>query len=365
MRKILSMRGFLSLLVVVFVVVSLFSIPLQVLGVESHEYLKHLFKVESTQDFLEELFSYPALLGLSFKEGSFYSYDSMIGFYTKDYSLELSPFFITPDKLHVLIHFKDEEMEWAEILSWEEGFRSVPIEGSISLKNYLSLEVLSLDEETLGIGIQGTTGAFSGRMGEYTIYRYKGGQGYEKVWWTASPSVIIKGGSPLEILLISYREWDEGFPFYDLSHYSQISLGLFSRKWGVVYQWEEEEGTFIYREEREIFEGFSVVNHLLKALKEGDRERASLFVTEELQGRMDTPLSSLTGSFYLYPTIHEWAEPIGYEGDGTLINLLVSREKQRGETLWEELELEGVLLFLLKESEPVVKDIYYHRFCRD
>ncbi len=211
-------------------------------------------------------------------------------------------------------------------------FAPVPIKDPIPLNTYLLVEMILLDEERVGIGIQGTSGAAAGRIGEYTLFSYDQSQGYEKFWSTPTPSVELVHHDPLELVVIEYIEWDETFPFYDLSHYFQICHSLFSRKRGTTYHWEKEEHILIPSEEKEFYDYFSVVNHLLKAIIEEDRERITSFITEELLERLhEIPFYLLsTSPLFLYPDIHDWAFRVGYEEEDPLINILLSKEEQGG-----------------------------------
>lgn len=360
----------MRILWIFFVFLMLFLVTYSGSGEEGELSLQQLFQLDSLDDLFTSLFVtlteyHPALEGISYQGGSLHHYNGDYFLYTKEYSLYFTPLHVEAHGLHFFIHLQHQFVDdVGTILAWDGAFTAVPLLDPIPLYNYLVAEGLYLDETRRGIGIQGATGAVVGRMGEYFIYQYHSGEGYRRIWTLPTPSVKILETRPLQLFTIEYTNWDETFPFHDLSSYCSICLGLFSRQFGTLYRWEKEKGTFVKGEPQEIFGELAVVNHLLKALMEQDLEEAAPFVTRNLLEEMDIlslPFLS-EGHLFVYPDIYEWAPKVNYSGAGPLVNILFSRN-MKGELDLLEDEIEYVVLFALTETDPpLVRDIYCQPF---
>lgn len=337
---------------------------------EAEILLPQIFQLDSLEEVFQLLFSsltelYPQLEGISFQGGILHHYNGEFYLYARDYFLSLTYLQETEAGEHFFVHVQHSLAgEVATVLSWDGSFVPVSLWDAVPVNKYLQAEPLKLDKGIQGLGIRGSTGDVVGRRGEYTIYRYHPGEGYECIWTLPTPSVEIQETLPLELLAIEYVNWDETFPFHDLSSYCPICLGLFSRKIGTRYYWDQGQNTLLPVGREEVLGDLAVVNHLLQALKENNLEAAASFVTQDFYDTLSQiSLSFLFSShLFVYPDIYEWAYRVGYEGEGPLVNMLFSRVDQGGLDLLEE-EVMYVVLFALTETHPpLVKDIYVHGF---
>lgn len=320
-------------------------------------------------------FQYPELDGIPDDKSSrvYITSDLEASYLTDTHTIEFTVLPILETENHLYVRFRGwgdlfweaERLEYGignVFLRWDHldrSFEVIEVQGEIHANDFVTASVLQLDDKDAAVVLSGASGA-AGRVGDFAVYRYNKGAGYECVWHIANPNVyVVESSTPARVKLTSFGNWD-GFPIDDLDYLDMASLFALMRRYEFVYSWDGNANTFVETSQDEIFHELAVVNHFLKALKDKRFEHAVEYVREEFDVQasafLDNVESLLTG--HMIPRFYgaaALAELIGYKpqySDNLLAVVVIDKPEEREWSIRND-QIEFLAIFELTEEEPL------------
>lgn len=176
---------------------------------------------------------------------------------------------------------KNFTTSWNIFAVWHEGkgkFRPIAsdYQPTAILPYYLTFKPIELEQDLKGIVLDTS---FRHRM-SYVVLMYDEKEGYKKAWdFSGEGFLYIDYDQAGLVKHHEFSAWDDSFP-KTLRGYPTSFFPEVLRVKEHTYLWNKENNTFNEIEQQEIFSRVAVINHFLKALKEGNTSHALEFIKD-------------------------------------------------------------------------------------
>lgn len=296
---------------------------------------------------------------------------------TDNYFIEFTILPVLESEKHLYVHltgwgdlFREPSKEgsWQNrmmsvFLQWDDNsgsFKAIDVKGKIHTNDHILANVFHLDDEDVAVALSGVSGA-SGIIGDFAVYRYDAGMGYECVWHADNPFVyMLESHSPAQMVATELESW-KGFPIYDLDALDTSSRYALKREYKVVYSWDARLGAFKETSRDEIFHEFAVVNHFMKSLKDGEFDKIVDYIVEDFDPHDPSFLenSRLLFSQHIVPrpfrATESLANLVGYQPKASSHLLAVVAIKEPKEIVWsiQNDQIESLAFFEFSKADPL------------
>ena len=319
---------------------------------------------------------YPELAGLPEDESPrIYLGDDLEATYSTDnYTIEFTVLPVLETENHLYVRFRGwgdffweiERLDYgigSVFLRWDHldsSFEVIEVQGEIHANDFVTASVLQLDDKDVAVVLSGASGA-AGRVGDFAVYRYNEGAGYECVWHVDNPFVyILESSTSARVVAIEFESWD-GFPISDLDALDMASLYALTRQYDVVYSWDANINSFVETSRDEIFHELAVVNHFMKAIEGKEFDKAADYVIEEFN-YYDPSFLENVGMLLNrhmvprpYGAAERLADLIGYRPKTSDNLLAVAGVEEQEERVWSirNDQIDFLAIFELTKEEPL------------